>query len=83
MKRSGDVCKKYIPLWVRISFVLLIVSSVIYFIAIRSASFADFINGTWSSNILFVPVIATGTILHPVFEAILKLPSLKSGSLNS
>ena len=78
MKRSGDVCKKYIPLWVRISFVLLIVSSVIYFIAIRSASFADFINGSVSVWIRAAMSYLTYLVPFSVFELliILILPAI-------
>ena len=65
--------KKYIPRFASLSFILLAVSSIVYFIAIRSIRFSDFINGTVSVALRFLLSLVTYFLPFSFFELLLIL----------
>ena len=65
--------KKYIPRFALCSFILLVLSCIVYFIATRSVVFADFINSTVSVAIRFLLSITTYILPFSFFELVIIL----------
>lgn len=65
--------KKYIPRFATLSFILFALSSVVYFIALESVAFADFINSTVSVAMRFLLSIVTYILPFSFFEVLIIL----------
>ena len=65
--------KKYIPRFALCSFILLVLSCIVYFIATMSVVFADFINSTVSVAIRFLLSITTYILPFSFFELVIIL----------
>lgn len=65
--------KKYIPRFATLSFILLALSSVVYFVALESVAFADFINSTVSVALRFLLSLLTYILPFSFFEALIIL----------
>lgn len=68
--------KKYIPRFASLSFILFAVSSIVYFLTIRSVALADFINGTVSVAVRFLLSVLTLILPFSFFELLIILSPL-------
>lgn len=71
MKRGEK--NRIIPIWVKISFILLILSTAVYFLAINNMKFADLINETVSVTIRAVVSHLTYLLPFSLFEMLMVL----------
>ena len=65
--------KKYVPRIASISFLILALSAVVYFLSIRSVKIADFMNGTVSVGVRYVLAAMTRFIPFSFFELLIIL----------
>jgi len=71
-----EIMKKYIPRFASLSFILFAVSSIVYFLTIRSVALADFINGTVSVAVRFLLSVLTLILPFSFFELLIILSPL-------